>query len=375
MSARPLRFGGRLDRYVARLFGLSYLTAFFLVVGLFLIIDMATNLDDYLKPDRDGVTASSGEVAHYYLLQLPFLYLQMSPFVTLVAGLFAGAKLSRHNEIVGVLNAGISIRRMLLPIFLVAGVLSAGMFGLREWATQELGARRDAVLDSLLERRPAQIFEDFWVTDHLGRYLRIREYLPGSPERPQPEIRGLTYQFRTGAASTSLKADRALPIEPYEEGRWRLEGAYRLDMDRDLKRTSYPRVLEGIHFTPADVELAFRAKEHPLDLSFTQLLRILERNPSSAAMYQTLLHGHMSFPLAGLVLLAVGLPFVTSQRRGRKAVERVAVGFLLCVVYFGVDFVTRTLGMQGNLGPLHSAWLPILLFGSLGAVLYASTPS
>ena len=79
MRPRELPLGGRLDRYVTRLFALSYAAAFFLVVGLYLIIDMATKLDDYVSPDAAGHSASTLQVLGFYGLQLPFLYLLMSP--------------------------------------------------------------------------------------------------------------------------------------------------------------------------------------------------------------------------------------------------------------------------------------------------------
>ena len=91
MRPRALFLGSRLDRYVARLFALAYGAAFFLVVGLFVIIDMATHLDEYLSPDKSGYSPPTSLVGEFYLLQLPFLYLQMSPYVTLVAGMFTAA--------------------------------------------------------------------------------------------------------------------------------------------------------------------------------------------------------------------------------------------------------------------------------------------
>ena len=51
---RRLPFLGRMDRYVASHFLTSYATALLLVVGLFFILDMAANLDDYLEPWPDG---------------------------------------------------------------------------------------------------------------------------------------------------------------------------------------------------------------------------------------------------------------------------------------------------------------------------------
>jgi lipopolysaccharide export system permease protein len=83
---------------------------------------------------------------------------------------------------------------------------------------------------------------------------------------------------------------------------------------------------------------------------------------------------HLTFPLAGLVLLLVGLPFLMGQERGR-GVERVAVGILICIAYFAVDFVARTLGITGQIGPIYAAWFPFVFFGSLGAVLYGTMRS
>ena len=90
MSGRRLRLFGRLDRYVGGLFVNSYATALFLVVGLFLILDMASNLDDYLEPWPDGTRASNLLIVWYYLLDLPFLFLQVAQTLQAMAAEAAG---------------------------------------------------------------------------------------------------------------------------------------------------------------------------------------------------------------------------------------------------------------------------------------------
>ena len=47
-----------------------------------------------------------------------------------------------------------------------------------------------------------------------------------------------------------------------------------------------------------------------------------------------------------------------------------AGGLLLCVFYFGADFIFRNLGIQGSLDPLLASWTPVLIFGSVGFVLF-----
>ncbi len=369
MRPRALPFPSRLDRYVARLFALSYGAAFFLVVGLFVILDMATNLDEYLTPDKTGYAPPTALVGEFYLLQLPFLYLQMSPYVTLVAGMFTAAKLARSNEVVAALNAGISVQRLLLPVYLGAGLLAAGMFFLREQATSELGRRRDLLQDHLKERRDEPRLENLVVWDRRGRPVTLREYVVRVDPRAS-EASGLSARLREEQLLVSIDARRARPLSG---GRWALEGGRRLEDDGSTRRTRSLEILDDPRFTPEEVELSWKAREHPMDLSHAELTDLLAREPTNL-QYKTLVQANLTFPLAGLVLLLVGLPFVVGDERG-KAGERIARGLLLCVVYFGVDFVARTLGLQGAVGPVFSGWFPLVLFGSLGVVLTASMRS
>lgn len=369
MRPRALPLAARLDRYVATLFASSYLAAFFLVVGLYLIIDMAANLDEYMSADRTGYTPSGGMVGRFYLLQLPFLYLLMSPYVTLVAGMFTAARLARSNEFVAALNAGISMRRLLLPVYAGAVLLALGMFALREQATDEIGRRRDLLRDHLMERRDEPVIENLVVRDRRGRLVTLGEYtLRADPMLS--EVRNLSAHDRAGDVLVWYTAKIARPLSA---GRWALEGGQRLEDDGRERRTARTDVLDEFRFTPADVELAWKAREHPTDLSHAELAGLLSREPTNL-QYLALQQNNLTFPLAGLVLLLVGLPFVVGSERG-KAGERIARGFLLCVAYFGVDFIARQLGLQGAVGPVFSGWLPLVLFGSLGAVLTASMRS
>ena len=369
MRPRNLQFPSRLDRYVTRLFAVSYGSAFFLVVGLILIIDMATNLDGYLTPDKEGHVPSTGLIGAYYGLQLPFLYLQVAPYVTLVAGMFTAAKLARSNEVVAALNAGISVRRLLLPVYLGASLLAVAMFVLREQATERLGRQRDLLKYRLEERRDVPLVENLVVWDQKSRPVTLREYLV-MPDPSASEARGLTAHLRQDELSVSIVAERAHPLPG---GRWALEKGQRLEDDGRDRRSFAADVLDDVRFTAEEVELAWKAREHAVDLSHSELSSLLAREPTNL-QYQTLLQYNLTFPLAGLVLLLVGLPFVVGDERG-KAGERIARGFFLCVVYFGVDFVARTLGLQGEVGPVFSGWLPLVLFGSLGAVLTGSMRS
>jgi len=365
-----LKPGGRIDRHVVHLFVLSYLASIVLVVGIFLILDMATHLDEYLEVDARGNSAGVLEVVEFYCLQLPFFYLEMSPFVTLIAGVFTTTHLSKANEIVAVLGAGVSSRRLLAPVLLCAAFLAVGMFALREWATETIGLQRDLMHDRLIKHRANPVYDGIWVKSKEGVTVRVTAFEPAGGPRGEPMIRGLSCQVEHEGVLEVYVADSARALEPLGEGRWALEGGHVLRVSAKGEERADARRLEGVTFTPEDVMLFYKATAKPLDLSFSGARRVLARRPEDARV-RTALHYHMTFPLAGLVLLLVGLPFLVGQEEGR-GVERLAVALLLCVAYFGFDFVTRNLGLQGTLGPIHAGWLAVILFGCLGLVLFSS---
>ena len=211
--------------------------------------------------------------------------------------------------------------------------------------------------------------ENLVVWDLRQRPVTLREYLVGK-EPEQSAALGLSARLREGGNLVSIDAPRARPLSG---GRWALENGRRLEDDGVSRKIHTLDVMDDPRVTPGDVERAWKARERPMDLSYAELADLLVREPTNL-QYRTLVQYNLTFPLAGLVLLLVGLPFVVGDERG-KAGERIARGFLLCVVYFGVDFVARTLGLQGAVGPVFSGWLPLVLFGSLGVVLTSSMRS
>jgi len=365
-----LRPWGIIDRYVMRPFAGSYLSAFLLVVGLFLIIDMALNLDSFLAEDESGIKPSLLLVMQYYALKVPFLYLEMSPYVTLVAGMFTASKMTRFNEVVAALNAGVSIRRLFAPVLISAGLLALGMFGLREWVTQDIGLRLMHVQDQLEERRPVPIFERVRVFDQEGRAVNLERFYLADGEEGSARFEGLGCRYRGSEDSTVVTASAGQYLG---DGLWSLEGGFRQIVGPERNRNIPLEILEDSRFEPGDVITAWKAAENPMALSFSESRALLERDTQNGQL-RTLYYYHLTFPLAGLALLAVGLPFVLAQDRG-KAAERVSKGFSLCVLFFGLEFICRTLGLQGQLSPLFAAWLPILGFGALGTVLYGSMRS
>lgn len=377
---RSLPIGGRLDRYVLGHFVQSYLTAMLLMTGLFMVIDMASNLDDYLETWEDGSTAPATVLLQYYVLNLPYLFLQVAPFVTLVAGMFTVSKLLKAREVTAVLSAGVSARRMLLPVFASGVVLALGMFALREALGYGLASRRDTLRFILQERSLEERYDDLVVLETSGAHVFLNTYFPATDGSGPPRIEGLKGILRSDrgfAVSKYIRTDAEAAHWSEADRTWLLEGGTRTTIDLEntvgaLESVPTP-TLDGYLFTPELALTYKRAQDAPLELTFSEVQELMRRDPDDTS-YQTLWHYHLTFPLANVILLLVGIPLMFNYERG-KGSERIAIGGMLCVFYYAADFVFRTLGIKGQLSPLLSAWVPVLIFGAIGVMLYDALKS
>ncbi|MFT5051100.1 MAG: lipopolysaccharide export system permease protein [Chlamydiales bacterium] len=362
---RQLRPVGRLDRYTARLFVTSYSTALLLVVGLFWVLDLAAHIDDFFEPWPDGTMVDSKLILRYHLLNLPYLFLQVAPFVTLVAGMFSVNRLLKANEVVAVLGAGVSAHRLLMPVF-AGGLLAAlGMFGVREWASNSIADPRDALLDVLENHRYEREYHNLWLRDLDGNNLRLGSFHPGDADGHGAHVEDFEAIIRDGASTKTILAPRA----DWRSDTWLLTGGVTRTVSEALE-VGELHSLEGVVFTPKQALTYRRARDNPLELSFSEVRRLMRRDPDNV-VYQTLWQYHLTFPLANLVLLLVAIPVMLGFERGRGS-ERMALGMGMALFYFATDFVCRTMGIQGALSPVISSWLPVLLFGSVGVVLFDS---
>ena len=125
------------------------------------------------------------------------------------------------------------------------------------------------------------------------------------------------------------------------------------------------RTLDGFESSVTPRQITAGAKE-PFDLSFAELGALFGR--TKQARFQVLLHYHITFPITNLLLLLLALPFVVRYDR-QRVMHGLAIAFLLCIAYFGVDSALRSLGEQ-RLHPVLAAWFTPLFFGALGISLF-----
>src|SRR3954463_3833817 len=103
-----------LDRYVLRHFLQAYFYCVAGFISIWFIFDVSDNISTFLDQ-----RISRTLILQYSLTQLPEILVVLLPVALLLALLFSLGRMSRSNEIVSMLTAGISLPRLLAPLLLV----------------------------------------------------------------------------------------------------------------------------------------------------------------------------------------------------------------------------------------------------------------
>src|SRR6201999_1595000 len=96
---------------------------FYCIAGftsIWFIFDISDNISTFLEQ-----RVSRTLIFKYYLTQIPQILVVLLPVALLLALLFTLGRLSRSNEIVSMLTAGVSLPRLLRPLLIIGFLTTA----------------------------------------------------------------------------------------------------------------------------------------------------------------------------------------------------------------------------------------------------------
>lgn len=356
---------GRLDRYVGKTVWGSYGAALLFMLLLSVLVDVLVQLGDYIRGAQErGI--GSGELAwlllRYYTALFPVLFVATAPFVTVIAAMFAVSRLMGANEVVPMIFTGRSVFRVLRPIFFTALFSIVGMAASWEFVVPQVAETLQRVR-SLIEGGDAVATVKNVVIDRRadGKGLLLSWRYVHDEQR----LEELVYLVEGAVPADSYKISAASAVWNPELGDWELVDGRRRTasvMESGIEQLGLPEV------TPDAVWQSGKESKTSTELSYSDLSQLRELRPDRKS-YTLGFHTHLTFPLANLVLLFLALPFAVSFERGGKVV-RVVFSILVCGLYLVADLTCQGLVGTG-LHPIFAAWLPPILFGSLGTVFFA----
>jgi lipopolysaccharide export system permease protein len=349
-----------LDRYLLRGF------AGYLVLGLlgfiviFVVVDVIEKIDVFLDH-----RASFGLVLAYYANLAPDIVVKVLPVALLLATFLALGQLNKFGELTAMRASGLSLVRILGPVYGVA----VACVGLSLLLGEVVVPPATRTRDEIYNRGIQQITDTHHVErpnlTYLGEGGRIwfaRLYVV--PERRMHEVS--LQEFKSGQLVRRIDAAEA----SWDGSRWVFVSGFTrtFEAGRETAEPFARMAVNGLVERPEDF-----AKEsaRPDEMNYLELREYVQRLRASGARvsnYLVDLHLKLAFPLICLVVVLIGGAMATRLR-----MQSAALGFGLSVaisfLYYGVMRAGQALGHYGALPPYVAAWLGDAVFGTVGIVM------
>jgi LPS export ABC transporter permease LptF/LPS export ABC transporter permease LptG len=382
-----LRFPSILDRYVAR----SWLANVGLVLLAFAAIYFLGEFMDLID-DIQQHKVKGKVVFHYYAFHVWQIGFTVAPVAVLVGVLVTLGLLARRNEITAMKAGGISVFRAAGPVVGMGVLASLLLYGMQEWILP--ATNKAAALDfNVIKGRPAQSSDQFdrrWVLARDERFYNF-DYIV---EPRAPAARGLAEPCRTPDDFDAIYGFSIYDVDPKS---WDLrERVYAsraawdcvtrtYGLERGWRRTTAgarssfqpftTQRVRAIGFQPGgEIEPPsyFRREDKPADtMGFGELrayIASLEGRGFDVAKLRVQLHRKLAFPMVGLVMTVLAVPFSFVVAR-RGALYGIGIAILVAIVYWAVLGIFEALGGSAYLHPALAAWAPNLMFAAAGFYL------
>ena len=352
-----------LDRYVIRNFLQVYFYCIAGFISIWLIFDVSDNISSFID-EHIGLLL----VLRYYGTQIPQVFIILLPVSLLLALLFSLGRMSRSNEIVSMLTAGVSLPRVLLPLIGMGLLTVAASMALNYSLAPHAELARKTFLSEAQSRPGRYIQGQIFRNRTDSRTWFIQNFLPRSNTFNNVQV---LQQDANDNIVTNYVAARAF-YRP-ETKTWELENAKVVHYDHSgniVDEQIYPS-LKIEHWSETPFRLG-SANERAEFLSLPELREYLRFNADFPATLLAPFHTHLQYRLAlpwtCFVVVCIAAPLGIGYSR-RGVLSSVAAAVFLV---FSMNFLVHlflALGEGDRVPAWIAAWTPNILFTAIGLYL------
>lgn len=353
-----------LDKLIIKDFLKTYFFVVVMLVLVVLVLDFTEKNDTYIRND-----VPSSEIFKYMVNYGLYLNNLLTPITVFISVIFITSKMAGRTEIIAILSSGVSFMRMLRPFLFAASMIGGASFLLNGWvlpgATAGVTKFRMTYLDKEVTSSEANVhiqvgtnslayISRFYKTGNTGYFFTLETIKDG--------------EMLAKLSADNIEWDTAKQV--WTLNKWKL----RVLKEQGEDYTSGEALDTVLSIRPEDFNLP---EKHQETLKLPELgrqIKILEeRGADNVGFYKIERYVRFMSPFAAIILTFIGVIMSARKTRGGSGFQ-IAMGFLLAFVYIILFILSRTFAENGAAYPIFAVWLPNIIFGATGLLLYKTVP-
>ena len=364
-----LRWIKRLDWSIIKKFIGTYIYAIILIISISIVFDVNENLHKFTQYNAP----LSAIVFDYYANFVPYFANLFSPLFVFIAVIFFTSKLAGNSEIISMLAAGVSFKRLMRPYMISCVLISAVTYYLGAYVIPH-GTIVRQNFETLYKNKKKNTAADnvqLQVGDGVIAYIQHYD------NRMKRGYGFCLYKFENKKMVSRLTATE-LQYDTIADSKfhWRLTNRKERKfhgLTEDIKRGSTMDTV--VMMEPTDLVYSKGQQE-----TFTspQLLDYISkqqsRGSSNVVQYEVEYHKRIASSFASFILTTIGVSLSSRKRKGGMGMY-LGIGLALSFTYIMLQTVSSTFALKAGFPPPLAAWTPNIIFSVVAYLCYRQAPN
>ncbi len=364
----PRRYIKTIDWYIIKKFLTTYFFAIALIISISIVFDVNENLSKFTEYHAP----LKAIVFDYYLNFIPYFSNLFSPLFVFIAVIFFTSKMAGNSEIISILAAGISFKRMMRPYMISAALISLLTFYLGSYVIPKGTVIKQNFETLYKNKKRNNAAENVQLQVGKGIIAYIQHY-------DNNLKRGYGFSLDKFENKKLVNHMTASEIQydtiSNSKFHWKAT-SWRIRDMKGLKEkiTSGNAIDTLILMEPTDLVFSKGQQETFTSPQLREYIdRQIDRGSTNVVQYEVEYHKRIASSFASFILTTIGVSLSSRKRKGGMGLY-LGIGLALSFGYIMLQTVSATFAINAGTPAMLAAWIPNIIFAVVAWFCYRQAP-
>ena len=360
---------GRLDRYIIGKFIGTYFYSIALILSISIVIDVNENLSKFIQYQAPWKAI----VVDYYLNFVPYFANLFSPLFVFIAVIFFTSKMAGNSEIISIMAAGVSFKRLMRPYMISCIIISAMSYFLSAYVIPHGTVIRMNFASLYMNSKKNTSAENVQLQVQKGVIAYIQHY-------DNNFKRGYGFcldkfenkKLVSHMTASDIQYDTIAETKyHWKASNWKVRD---LKGNREYIRSG-AQLDTLIAMEPTDLVYSKGQQETFTSPELAEYIsKQIDRGSSNVVRYQVEYHKRIATSFASFILTIIGASLSARKRKGGMGMY-LGLGLALSFVYIMLQTVCASFAVNADTPPILAAWIPNIIFAIVAYFCYRKAPN
>lgn len=360
---------GRLDRYIIGKFIGTYFYSIALILSISIVIDVNENLSKFIQYQAPWKAI----VVDYYLNFVPYFANLFSPLFVFIAVIFFTSKMAGNSEIISIMAAGVSFKRLMRPYMISCIIISVMSYFLSAYVIPHGTVIRMNFASLYMNSKKNTSAENVQLQVQKGVIAYIQHY-------DNNFKRGYGFcldkfenkKLVSHMTASDIQYDTIAETKyHWKASNWKVRD---LKGNREYIRSG-AQLDTLIAMEPTDLVYSKGQQETFTSPELAEYIsKQIDRGSGNVVRYQVEYHKRIATSFASFILTIIGASLSARKRKGGMGMY-LGLGLALSFVYIMLQTVCASFAVNADTPPMLAAWIPNIIFAVVAYYCYRKAPN